>query len=441
MMPEFDFAQIAQWLNCQERPSGKVRGFKQDSRDVLPGDLFFALKGEKVDGHCYLQEVASKGAIGAVVNTDYSGEHFGLTLLAVPDVMAGLHTLAKTVHALRNVRVVGVTGSVGKTTVKEFIATLLAGKYRVNKTPGNANSQVGVPLSILNSSGEEEIFVLEMGMTGRHEIEKLVNIAPPEVAVITKLALAHALFFPDGLKGIAAAKGEIFSHPHTRHRILSRETAQYFAPDPSFSTFGSEAEEVDLALCHTAEGYHIREKTERTPSFALPFTASHLSENFTAAFAVARAMEMHSSEILPQIPHLKVFKRRFEKVEHRGIVFLNDSYNANAVSMRAALLNLPKPIPGGKRVAVLGAMKELGPFTEDCHREVAEVALSSIDHLLCLGEECLTMVDIFKKAGKPAEYFEALEPLKCRVFELAAAGDVVLLKGSNSKKMWLILED
>jgi UDP-N-acetylmuramoyl-tripeptide--D-alanyl-D-alanine ligase len=440
MMPKFDFAQIAQWLKCQERPLGRVRGFKQDSRDVLPGDLFFALKGEKVDGHCYLQEVASKGAIGAVVDSRYSGEHFGLKLLTVPDVMAALHTLAKIVHALRNVRVVGVTGSVGKTTVKEFIAILLAGKYRVNKTPGNANSQVGVPLSILNSSGEEEIFVLEMGMTGRHEIEKLVNIAPPEVAVITKLALAHAVFFPDGLQGIAAAKGEIFSHPRTRHRILSRETAQYFAPD-NFLTFGSETEEVDFALCRTQEGYCIREKEESSAPFALPFTASHLCENFTAAFAVARAMGMHSSEILPQIPQLKVFKRRFEKVEHRGIVFLNDSYNANAASMRAALLNLPEPTPGGKRVAVLGAMKELGPFTEECHREVAEVALKSVDHLLCLGEECLTMVDIFKKAGKSAEYFDSLEPLKSRVFELAAAGDVVLLKGSNSKKMWLILED
>jgi UDP-N-acetylmuramoyl-tripeptide--D-alanyl-D-alanine ligase len=438
-MAEFDFAQIARWLGCQGAFSGVVRGFKQDSKEVAAGDLFFALKGERVDGHAYLEEVACKGAIGAVVNKDYPGENFGLTLLAVPDVMASLHQLAKTVHALRKVRVVGVTGSVGKTTVKEFIATLLAGKYRVNKTPGNANSQVGVPLSILNSNGDEEVFVLEMGMTGCHEIEKLVAIAPPEVAIITKLALAHALFFPDGLKGIAAAKGEIFSHPLTRIRILNREIAQYFSPN-GFVTFGGETEEVDFALCRTQTGYCIKEKEVTTAAFSLPFTASHLCENFTAAFAVARAMGMDSAEILPQIPQLTVFKRRFEKVEHRDIVFLNDSYNANAASMRAALLNLPAPTQGGKKVAVLGAMKELGSFTEACHREVAEVALDCVDHLLCLGEECLTMVDIFKKAGKPAEYFEALEPLKHRVFELATAGDVVLLKGSNSKKMWLILE-
>ena len=440
-----DFSQIAKGLGCDVEVLGSARGFKQDSRDILPGDLFFALKGERVDGHSYLKEIALKGAVGAVVSKEYRGEAFGLTLFPVDDVLASLHKFAKTVHASRQIKVVGVTGSVGKTTIKEFIATLLEGKYRVHKTPGNANSQVGVPLSILNSDGSAEIFVMEMGMSLPNEISKLVDIAPPDVSIVTKIALAHVAFFPDGLEGIARAKAEIFSHPHTKIGICNTQVSQF-----SSSTTGScmkmsyclegENQECDFTLCREGDNYYAKEGEGRTSAFVLPFSASHLCENFMGAAAVARAMGMQWSEIIPQIPKLTVFKRRFERVERDGIVFINDSYNANATSMRAALTNLPQPAAGKKRIAVLGAMKELGEHTEQSHRDVALIALEHVDHLLCLGEECLTMVEEFEKANKPAEYFDALEGLKMRVMDLAEPGDVVLLKGSNSKKLWLVLE-
>ncbi len=445
-MAEFDFAQIAKWLDSDIKVSAQVRGFKQDSREVLPGDLFFALKGEKVDGHTYLEEIAAKGAVGAVVSKEYKGEDFGLALVRVEDVIASLHKLAKAAHALRTVRVVGVTGSVGKTTTKEFIATLLEGKFRVGKTPGNANSQVGVPLSILNSDGDEEVFVMEMGMSMPHEIEKLIDIAPPEVAIITKIALAHAAFFPDGMEGIAAAKAEILSHLSTRLGILNHQVAPFSSAKNGSClkmTYGLEEEtkDCDFLLCREGTNYYAKERNERSPTFTLPFSASHLCENFIGAAAVARAMGMQWSEIIPQAQKLTVYKRRFERVEREGIVFINDSYNANATSMRAALTNLPAPRDGRKRIAVLGSMKELGGHTEQCHRDVATIALEHVDHLLCFGEECLTMVDVFEKAQRPVEYFEEFSALKRRVFEVAEEGDVVLIKGSNSKKMWLVLED
>ncbi|MBS0603632.1 MAG: UDP-N-acetylmuramoyl-tripeptide--D-alanyl-D-alanine ligase [Verrucomicrobia bacterium] len=445
-MAEFDFIQIANWLGSDLKVSGKVRGFKQDSKGVLPGDLFFALKGEKVDGHAYLEEVAAKGAVGAVVSRGYKGEEYGLSLLRVEDVLASLHQLAKTVHGLRSVRIVGVTGSVGKTTTKEFIATLLEGKFRVGKTPGNANSQVGVPLSILNSEGNEEVFVMEMGMSQPHEIEKLIDIAPPEVAIVTKIALAHAAFFPDGLEGIAAAKNEILSHPSTRLGILNHQVAQFSSAQTGNClkmTYGLEEEtgDCDFMLCREGANYYAKEREGRTSAFELPFAASHLRENFIGAAAVARAMGMQWSEIIPQASKLTVFMRRFERIEREGIVFINDSYNANATSMKAALTNLPEPRAGGKRIAVLGAMKELGLYTEQSHRDVAAIALENVDLLLCLGEECQTMVDIFEKGEKPVEHFLEFEAIKRRVFEVAQEGDVVLLKGSNSKKLWLVLED
>jgi UDP-N-acetylmuramoyl-tripeptide--D-alanyl-D-alanine ligase len=342
-------------------------------------------------------------------------------------------------------RVIGVTGSVGKTTTKEFIATLLEGKFRVGKTPGNANSQVGIPLTILNSEGNEEVFVMEMGMSMPHEIEKLIGIAPPEVCIITKIALAHAAFFPDGLEGIAAAKAEILSHPITRLAILNHQVLSFKAfrqVDCSKMTFGLEedANGCDFVLCRENGNFYVKEKGERTFTFALPFAASHLCENFMGAAAVARSLGMTWSEIVAQAQKLTVYKRRFETVEKEGIIFVNDSYNANSISMKAALSNLPVPAAGKKRIAVLGAMKELGVYTEQSHYEVAKIALSHIDHLLCLGEECITMVDLFQKEGRPVEHFLEFDSIKTRVFELAEKGDVVLIKGANSKKLWQILE-
>lgn len=444
-MAEFDFLQVAKWLGCDAKVNGTISGFKQDSRLVVPGDLFFAMMGERVDGHTYLAEVAAKGAVGAVVSRQYSGEDYGMALLFVDDVLASLQQLAKTVHAQRRCRVIGVTGSVGKTTTKEFIATLLEGKFYVGKTPGNSNSQVSVPLSILNSAGDEEVFVMEMGMTLPHQIEKLIDIASPEVAIVTKIALAHVQFFPDGIEGIASAKTEIFSHPKTRLGIMNHQVAQFASAKTGTChkmtyAMSGDAAAADLLLFRDGALFYVQEGNERSPTFSLPFEADHLCENFLGAAAIARAMGMQWSEIIPQAQKLTVFMRRFETVKKNGIVFINDSYNANVTSMRAALTNLPAPSYGKKRIAVLGAMKELGPYTVQCHWEVAQIALSHIDHLLCMGEECVTMVDCFQKQNRPVELFDDLESIKRRLFEIAEEGDVVLLKGSNSKKLWQVLE-
>jgi UDP-N-acetylmuramoyl-tripeptide--D-alanyl-D-alanine ligase len=198
-------------------PTKKViKGVEVDSRKVEAGQLFFALKGKKVDGHDHIAEAAAKGASAAIVSQEYRGESFGLSLIAVPDVLLTLQNLAKEAFLEKKWRVVAVTGSVGKTTTKEFLATLLEAKFRVIKTPGSANSQIGLPMSILNMEKEGELFVMEAGMSAPKELEKLVQIAPPEIALITRIGLAHAAYFVDGLEGIARAKAEIFSHPDTK---------------------------------------------------------------------------------------------------------------------------------------------------------------------------------------------------------------------------------
>ncbi|MBS0606200.1 MAG: UDP-N-acetylmuramoyl-tripeptide--D-alanyl-D-alanine ligase, partial [Verrucomicrobia bacterium] len=167
----------------------------------------------------------------------------------------------------------------------------------------------------------------------------------------------------------------------------------------------------------------------------------HLCENFLGAAVVCRKMGMGWDSIISQAQKLKVYKNRFEQVDVGGITFLNDSYNANATSMKAALRNLPTPRAGGKTIAVLGSMRELGKFCETSHRQVAETAVDVVDHLICLGSECKPMIDYFNERNKSVEWMNSLSDVRARVFNLAKPGDVVLLKGSNSHQLWKVLEN
>lgn len=446
-MNTYHLRQIAAWLGTPVQRDGLIRLFQHDSRLVQPGDLFCALKGEKVDSHFFLKEVAEQGALAAVVSTTYQGEDYGLQLLAVDDVIEALHQMAKGAFRLRKTRVVGVTGSVGKTTTKEFIATLLEGQFSVAKTPGNANSKVGLPLSILNSLGTEEVFVEEMGMSSFHDIERLIAIAPPEIALVTKIALAHAAFFSEGLEGIARAKAEILSHPQTKLGVINAQAIRFSSMQQTGTcdriSYGLKEEfpEADYVLETVGTEYQIVEMGQRSPLFTLPFQATHLCENFLGAAAICRKMGMSWDQITAQAQKLKVYKNRFERLEVKGIIFLNDSYNANATSMKAALRNLPTPSPGGRRIAVLGSMRELGDFCETSHREVAEAAVEVVDHLICLGQECKPIVEYFNQRKKPVEWMESLAQVRSRVFDLAQPGDVVLLKGSNSHQLWKVLDN
>lgn len=446
-MNTYDLFQIAKWLQLSVAGNRPIRSFQHDSRLVQAGDLFFALKGEKVDGHTYLKDVATRGALAAVVSKEYQGESFGLELLAVDDVIEALHVLAKEAFCLRSTRVIGVTGSVGKTTTKEFTAMLLEGQFVVGKTPGNANSKVGMPLSILNSRGDEEVFVMEMGMSAPGEIQRLIEISPPEIALVTKVALAHAAFFPDGLDGIAQAKAEILSHPKTRLGVVNAQALGFDQMQTTGTcrklSYGLKEElpEADFVLEKVGASYQMIEKEGRSPLFKLPFVATHLCENFLGAAAVCRNMGMGWELIIAQAQKLKVYKNRFEQIEMNGITFLNDSYNANPTSMKAALRNLPTPQAGGKTIAVLGSMRELGKFCEPSHRQVAETAVDVVDHLICLGNECKPMIDYFQEQNKSVEWMNSLSEVSSRVFSLAKPGDVVLLKGSNSHQLWKVLEN
>lgn len=422
---------------CEEH---LISGYSIDSRDVKKGDLFFALRGQKFDGHDFLQQIGKKGAVAAVVHQSYRGETGGVILLRVEDVTAALQKLARETQKLRSQRIVGITGSVGKTTTKEFLSILLSQKYSVAKTPGNSNSQVGFPLAILQGTGKEEVFIAEMSMSDFHHIEKLVAIAPPEIAMITKVGFSHVDTVPNGLEGVAAAKAEILMHPATKIAVIEAGAFQFPVIQGSGSaekvTYGVDPVHADMVL---EPGWRLNYHDELTPTFRLPFSETHFCENFVGAATVARLMGLSWEEIIKGAHALKSIQLRFEKIDRDGVTIINDSYNASPESMKAAIDNLPRPAFGAKTILVLGEMMTLGKYSEEGHKKVGEQAVLKGDHLLCYGKGCAPILQIFNDAGKPAEFFHNLQELKKTLFELSKPGDVILIKGSNGNKLWSIL--
>lgn len=382
------------------------RRFSIDSRKISPQDVYVALPGNQVDGHDFVEEAFSKGAAFAIV----SRKGLKGPCLYVEDTLKTLQDLAK-IHFAHHLpkTTVAITGSLGKTTTKEFLATLLEGSFTVFKSPGNANSQAGLPLAILNELKGEEVAVLEMGMTHFNQIAKLVEIAPPDIALITKVSMVHIENF-DSIQDIALAKSEIMMHPKTNRCIY----------DP----------EIDTLIDLSNKGSCKKEKFSFDPLFLpfVPFLGKHNLHNLGAAIAVARVLGLSDDVISSKIPLLKLPKMRLEEVEHQGVLFINDSYNASFESMQAALKAIPLPKQGGKKIAVLGSMLELGVHSSRCHQLIQDVALAEVDHAFFYGNEW--------SETKWQDHKSIILELK----KMARPGDVVLIKGSNGTKMWEVME-
>lgn len=427
---------VGQLLGVECELETQVTGYQIDSRMVGPGELFFALKGQRTDGHGYLADVAKRGAVGAVVSKEYEGPDHGLILLRVEDVVASLQGLARDMMVDCKAVVVGVTGSLGKTTTKEFAATLLEGKFKVGKTYLNYNTKLTYPITLLNRTGEEEVLVVEMGMSEPGDIGKLVQIAPPDAAVITKIAPVHVAYFSGGIVDIAKYKAEIFSHPKTKKCIFFQGLNEY--PEAMATIHGEKMSfslEDRTADVFLSNEYFIDERGVRAYQFDPPYKQSHILHNFLAAVCVARALKMEWDEINRQVPKLTLPKMRFEQFEKDGVIFINDAYNANPDSMKAALSHLPEPKEGGKRIGVLGMMVDMGPDSENIHREVGRFAQKYVDHLLVMGKEATPIFEGFQEVKKPAEQYERFEYLARRLKQLMSPGDVVLVKASRAVQM------
>lgn len=419
---------IASHLDLSIEVDAPISGFAIDSRHVQIGELFFALKGEKVDGHEFLSDVARKGALAAVVSSGYRGEDFGLHLLRVENVRGALQNLAREAFRARSEEVVAITGSMGKTTTKEFLATLLSETFRVAKTPGNSNTQLSLPLFLLNLEGRCDLLVLEMGMSAKGEIAKLVEIAPPNWAMVTRIA--HAGIPGGTLQEIAEAKGEIFSNRWTRFGLVSSQASPYF---PGKMVYGDGG---DFSL----EKRGNRVRINDSPWMELDLDGDHLLENFLGAASMARMLGVSWHEIAKGAKKIEPFEKRFQKVQRNGVTFIQDSYNANPESVMAAMKALPKPNGKGRVIGALGSMVDLGDHSSFFHRQVGEFAAGLLDEVLFVGEEAKVFADAFSSSGKQVKVFSDVARLKSVLHEIVREGDVVLIKGANSHKLWEVLD-
>lgn len=404
-------------------------GIALDSRDVQPGQVFIALKGLKVDGHDYVQEAFARGASLAVVREGFSLP--GAALLNVKDPLETLQDIARQHVARSNAQVIAITGSLGKTTTKEFLYALLKSKYKTACTSGNQNSQVGMATSLINNvKGDEEFIVVEMGMTHAGHIKKLVDIVPPHKTLMTQIALVHAENF-DSIEGIARAKAEIYSHPKTTLSIISKDSP--CVDQLQGLHYSMKDKNADFYLEVTPDALIFN-------GTHLPFVqlaAPHVYLNLLAAMAMASSCGMTPEEIGQAFTTLKMPEKRLEKVVRSGICFINDSYNAAEPSLKAAL-SYVKNEKASRKIAVIGQMKELGRFSEGCHKAVGEHALECVDKIYCLGEECAPIMNVW--ADKPCRLFTDFSELVTTLKNELQKDDLVLLKGSRSNGLWRVLD-
>lgn len=441
--------EITHLLQCQPRldhtlTSPWVRGYSVDSRTIQRGELFFAVAGATVDGHDFVKDALRQGACAAVVERPVDSSSEEGALLVVPNVVHALQTLAHARISSRKRTILGVTGSLGKSSVKGFVGQLLSEEPGVFVLPGNQNSQLGLPLAILNHLGEHHgACVLEQGMSRPGELQRLVACCPPDIALVTTVSLVHASAFSD-LGAIAREKGVIFSHPRTRLGIFPQEVGRRFPGvlqgECEKRSFSIETD-ADVSLRRVDhQRWHLVVDGEMRDFPHPPVLAAHHLHNILAACVMANAYGVGWDAILQRVPFLQLPERRMQQVWKRGILWIDDSHNAAESSVKAALASMPAPKPGGKKYAVLGEMLDLGEFSVDAHENVARCAVDYVDELYCYGDGCSVMQKICAERTVPCAQCATHQEIIAALHAKLREGDVVLVKGSHGKEMWKVVE-
>ena len=444
-------ARIAEFVSAEGKFAREevARGYSIDSRSVGSSQLFFAVKGERLDGHDFVEQALEKGAAAAVVRKDQLGRYPGETrLLAVEDTLVALQTLATAVRKLWGKPLIAVTGSAGKTTTKEAIAHVLSARFGVLKSEGNFNNHFGLPLMLLKLEPEYDVAVIEMGMSHAGEIRALAKIAQPEIGVVTNVAPVHLEFF-DSLAGIARAKYELIeSLPAGGVAVLNAddEYVSQFGRDfkgkvvmygtratadvraENIQSKGPEGVEFDLVIGSLRE--HAR----------LPLVGEHNVLNALAAVAVGVERGLKPSEAVGALATLAAADKRGQVLQVGNITVINDCYNSNPKALEA-MVDALATMSAKRRIVVAGEMLELGPAGEEMHRRAGQhVAEKDIDVLLGVRGLAQAMVEGARQAGTRAEFVAASEDAGEWLAREARDGDVVLLKASRGVKLEKALE-
>jgi UDP-N-acetylmuramoyl-tripeptide--D-alanyl-D-alanine ligase len=449
-LPLVRVAELISAASIQALPSNaEALGYSIDSRTIRPGELFFAVKGEKMDGHDFVQQAIETGAIAAVVASNNLAQFPStLPLISVQDTLIALQTLATGVRRIWGKPLIAVTGSAGKTTTKDSIAQVLATRLRVHKSEGNFNNHFGLPLMLLKLEPEHDIAVAEMGMSHAGEITALADIGRPAVGVVTNVAPVHLEFF-ESIAGIARAKYELIES------LPANGTAVLNGDDEYVSQFGRDfkGKVLQYGFCPTAKvraenfsangelgsTFDVVVGEARFPA-KLQLVGMHNVYNALAAVAVALDRGFPAQEAVSALATLSPADKRGQVVRLGNITIINDCYNSNPKAL-AAMVDALASMPAKRRIVVAGEMLELGPQGPEMHRECGlHIAGKAIDLLIGVRGLAEEIVAGARAAGAQAEFVKTPESAGEWLQKNTRAGDVILLKASRGVKLEKTLE-
>ncbi len=427
-----------------------AKGYSIDSRTLQSGDLFFAIHGERFDGHDFVSAAIERGAIAAVVAraqlASLPDAALAAPLLVVDDTLLALQSLASLVRRQWGKRLVAVTGSAGKTTTKDAIAAALSAKFNVHKSEGNLNNGFGLPLQLLKLEPEHEYAVIEMGMNHAGEIQSLARIATPDWGVVTNVGTAHIESFPDGQDGIARAKFELIAAlPQNGVAFLNCDdpyVAQFGRNFPGRVFYFGAAPSAVLQTTSVTEdetGVHAAFHWDgQAGAFTLPMVGMHNATNALAAMAVAIEAGVDPFKAALAIESLKPGDKRGETLAVNGVTILNDCYNSNPEALKSMIRSLAsrKISSGGRRILVAGEMLELGAQGPALHTSCGRAAVEAgLDLVVGVRGNAEHLAAAACSSGVSALFLADAEAAGKWMSENLRKGDLVLLKGSRGVKL------
>ena len=435
------------------------RGVSINSRTIEKEELFVCIQGESFDGHNFLGEAVNKGAAGIILSDPVhlsgnmiSGGNSPFVIQS-QNTLRALQDLAGYQRTRFPFQVVAVTGTNGKSTTKEMIASIIETKYKTLKTQGNLNNHIGLPLTLLARKPEHEVGVLEMGMSAAGEIKRLAEIAMPDIGVITNISAGH-LDQLKTVKDVQAAKGELFDS------INKEGTAIVNADDPLVLELAKSlrVKKITYGIAQSSDVQASNIQNEGSSGFT--FTAKVFNQkisvklsqigycniyNALAALATGHSLGISGKDMSRGLENYQQIPQRNEQIHYEGVTLINDAYNANPQSMREALKTLSEFNTQGKRFLIIGDMLELGLLSESAHHELGqEIILSNVDHLVTVGPLASLVAESAKKnprhplqIGKFNTHVEAVSYLLRNVEK----GDCLLIKGSRGAKMENVIQE
>ena len=442
-MPTLTFRQIADMVGGEVVQGGDIatQSVVIDSREVKPDSAFFAIRGERLDGHQFLEQ-ALKTARGAIVSTVPEGIAADRGIVRVDDTTAALKALARAIRGHLSFTLIGITGSAGKTTTKEMIATLVGTEYRTFKSWGNFNNQIGCPLCIDNTPDDAEVVVSEMGMNHKGEIAEMAGLTNPDIGVYTNIAPVHIEFFGT-IEKIAEAKRELLENVKPGGSIVvnadNEHVVRIAAEFPGRKVWYGIEHDADYRVVELREhgllgtSFTLQAEGEKR-EFRLALPGRHNLENLVAAIATARLLDVSWDSIARGIAQIQPAYHRGVIIPMRGATVYDDTYNSNPYALKSALALLVQAEVTGRRIAVIGDMLELGEREMDYHRESGIAIPKEVDVVVGVGRRSQALLEGARSTGRDESslhHFADAESAGKFLAEFVREGDLVLIKGSR----------